>query len=105
MTKPAFSHEVREQMVGWRVLSAYQVPRDDGRKLKRCTQPSDPWRITLHDGASILFAKRILWGSGETLDAAAQDAMSKLDPADSLIGAIGRYSAAVDGLIGVMRHV
>lgn len=118
MTKPAFSREVREQMAGWRLLTAYQVPQNDGRKLTRCAIPSDPWRVTLHNGSSILTATRHLSGYADTLDGAALDALSKLGAGESLIGAvesysaagesllgaIGRYGEAVDGLIGAIRQ-
>ena len=64
MTKPAFSPEVRERMVGWRLLSAYQIPQNDGRKLKLCPIPSDPWHLTLHNGSSVLTATRQIFGHG-----------------------------------------
>lgn len=101
MTKPAFSPETREAMIGWRVLSAYQIPQDDGRKLKRCAEPSDPWSVTLHNGgSSVLVATRYLYGQGATLDAAALDALGNAAP--SFREALSRLETAVDGLIAVL---
>lgn len=102
MTKPAFSPEVREQMAGWRVLTAYQVPQNDGRKLTRCAIPSDPWNLVLHNGgSSVLFATRHLHGRGDTLDAAALAALSTLGT--DLRGAMMRLEDAVTDLAAIYR--
>lgn len=101
MTRPAFSPETREAMIGWRPLNGYQLPQDDGRKLKRCAQPSDPWCVALHNGPSILTATRIIYGIGATLDDAVRDALSNTAP--SFREALTRLETAVDGLIGAYR--
>lgn len=73
--KLRLSAGIRESLAGWQVLSAYQIPQDDGRKLKRCVEPADPWRVTLYDGPSVLAANRHATGAGLTLEEAILDAI------------------------------
>lgn len=102
MTMPAFSAETRALMVGWRLISAYQMPQPDGRKLKRCPEPSDPWCISLCNHRSVLLASRLVWGQGETLDDAVRDALGNTAP--SFREALSRYEAAADELRAAYRR-
>lgn len=89
----------------WHVASAYQPPwlfPDDGRKLKRCPIPSDPWHVTITEGSpSLLFGRQIGYGSGPTADEAA---MTVIRSRGDLRAALGRLSLAVDELIEAYRQ-
>lgn len=107
MSKVKLRAETRNALfeAGWQMQSAYQPPwlfPRDGRKLTQCAIPSDPWLVSLHNGASILTATRLVTGQGATVDEAVlaalsctgtdlRDAMCRLERAvDDLIGAISR---------------
>jgi hypothetical protein len=83
----------------WHVASAYQPPwlfPDDGRKLKRCPIPSDPWHVMVLEGsASYLFGHQIGTGTGATADEAV---MSVIRSRGDLRAALGRLAAACDDL-------
>jgi len=90
---------------GWQVLSLHQPPwlfPRDGRKLSLCPIPSDPWHITIHNGASILTATRQLSGQGATADEAATNALS--GARSDLRGAFERLAGAVDNLVKAYRR-
>lgn len=81
---------------GWYVRSLWQPPwlfPDDGRRLKRCAIPSDPWWANLGDHPSALEGKRCAYGAGATPDEAVLAAI----PPD-LLAAIKRLERAVDNL-------
>jgi hypothetical protein len=89
---------------GWRLQSAYQPPwlfPRDGRKLDRCAIASDPWLVTLHNGASILTATRLVTGQGATVDEAVLAALQCTGT--DLRDAMCRLETALDDLIGVIR--
>jgi hypothetical protein len=102
MTKPAFTPETRNLMAGWRLISAYQMPQSDGRKLKRCPEPSDPWCVSLCNHRSVLLASRFVWGTGDTLDAAVIDALGNTAP--SFREALSRFEGAADELLAAYRR-
>ena len=85
---------------GLHLTNVYQTPRDDGRKLKRCTIPSDPWHVTLCDHSDYLQASRHYHASGATADAAVRAAI----PFSDLRGALGRLGAAMDDLATTYRR-
>lgn len=81
---------------GWHILSvsqpSYLFP-DDGRRLKRCCVPSDPWQATIGDRESYFFARDVRHGQGATAD----DAVLAAIPSD-LLSALRRCEEAVDSL-------
>jgi len=79
---------------GWHVLSVYQVPQPDARKLTRCPLPTDPWTATIYNSASILTATRQASAQGVTADEAVLNALG---------GASMRLEAEIDRLIAVLR--
>lgn len=86
----------------WHVASAYQPPwlfPDDGRRLKRCPIPSDPWHITISEGSpSLLGGQLIGYGTGATADEAV---LSVIRSRGDLRAALDRLAAACDDLAGV----
>lgn len=89
---------------GWQLLSVAQPPwlfPNDGRKLKLCAVPSDPWHATIFNGHSLLTATRQISAQGATADAAVLAALSEAGP--TFREALGRLETAVDGLIGALR--
>ena len=86
---------------GWHILSLYQPPwlfPDDGRRLKRCAIPTDPWLVTLGNHPSYLQATETRRGQGATADAAVMAAMPEPGIADDLLAACRRCEMAVDNL-------
>jgi hypothetical protein len=90
--KLAASTRARLEVTGWHLSIIHQVPQDDGRKLKRCPIPSDPWRASISDGP-MFDAKVMRHGQGDTADAAVISAI----PSD-LRAALRRCEKAVDSL-------
>lgn len=78
---------------GWHVRILWQRPVSDGRRLKNCVIPSDPWFAYLAESADPLAAGRVAYGSGDTAEAAVLAAI----PPD-LRAAMRRLEAAVDSL-------
>lgn len=86
---------------GWHVLSLHQRPQDDGRRLKRCPIPSDPWFASVGDAPSYLEAAHIRCGEGATADDAA---LSALPPPGDLKSAFGRLATAMNDLAEEYRR-
>lgn len=81
---------------GWHISILWQPPwlfPDDGRRLKRCSIPSDPWFCHLSDSPDLFGGKRCVSGAGATADEAVLAAI----PPD-LLAAIKRLERAVDNL-------
>ncbi len=99
MPKPRLKGETKAALfeAGLSVLSLYQMPQRDGRKLDRCAQPSDPWLAVLHDGRTALTARNMRSGAGAT-------------PHEAVLSAIGERSnfgpleAEIDKLLAVLRE-
>lgn len=84
---------------GLQVFSLYQPQHlfvDDGRKLKRCAQPCDPWQATVFEGPSYLSASHMRTAIAATADEAALAAVR--GPGD-LRAALMHLSLAVVDLI------
>jgi hypothetical protein len=89
---------------GWHILQLWQPQRlfpDDGRRLKRCPIPSDPWSAILGDATSYLYAERRRMGEGATADEAI---MAALTDSNDLRSALDRLAAACDDLAMVYRR-
>lgn len=85
----------------WHVASAHQRPLDDGRKLKRCTIPSDPWHVYINAGdPRHLFGELVGYGDGATADEAV---LSVIRARADLRAALDRLAAAMDDLAGAYR--
>lgn len=95
MKKTKLTTETRSALFesGMSVLSLYQIPQRDGRKLDRCAQPSDPWHASLYNGGRFLFATKLLHGKGATADDAIFDAL----------GSDYRLEREIDNLLAVLR--
>lgn len=83
----------------WHVASAHQPQwlfPDDGRRLKRCHIPSDPWHVTICEGsASLLCGRLVGYGTGATADEAV---LSLIRSRGDLRAALGRLATACHDL-------
>lgn len=86
---------------GWHILSVAQPQHlfpDDGRRLKRCSIPTDPWQVHLGDQANYLESETVRSAVGATADAAVLAAI----PSD-LRAALRRLEEEVEALIVTIR--
>lgn len=94
--KLAAATRLRLEATGWYVRMLWQPPwlfPDDGRKLKRCSVPTDPWFAYLSDDPEPLADGRTIQGEGATADAAVLAAI----PYD-LRAAMARLEIELDNL-------
>jgi len=88
---------------GMHVSSLWQIPQDDGRKLKQVAQPGDPWIAQLFYGdCNSIHAEFITWAQGETADAAVENALLK---SRGLEGQYRKLAAESEILRKLLRHV
>lgn len=92
----AAATRLRLESTGWHVRQIWQPPwlfPNDGRRLKNCAIPSDPWWAYLGDHPEPLCGNRCVHGSGATQDEAVLAAI----PSD-LRAAMARLEVEIDNL-------
>lgn len=82
---------------------------NDGRKLKRCAIPTDPWRITLFRKDEVTWTDRALvgYGEGPTIDDACRVALMSVRARrcfGGLAAAIANLAVELDVLAHAMRN-
>lgn len=89
---------------GWHVLMVHQPPYlfpDDGRKLRRCATPSDPWLAIVQNHPCPLTAEHSRSGAGPSPDEAVLAAIP--EQRKDVRNALAALETAFEGLITVYQ--